>query len=113
AADAGTPLVRWIAPGGGGEGGRQNRARESDSRDDYFPELFSHVQETCRHDRYGGNGSGGVFKDLQPGCGCGSYQSSIGAEGKPRRRLSYGEGKIPGSRQWHFAGGRFVREWHS
>ncbi len=46
--DAGPALVRRPAPGGRGEGGRQDRAREPDARDHHLPELLPHVQEARR-----------------------------------------------------------------
>ena len=43
--DAGPPLVRRPAPGDRGQGGRHDRGREPDPRDDHVPELLPHVQE--------------------------------------------------------------------
>jgi preprotein translocase subunit SecA len=50
------PGRRWSrrpAPGGRGEGRREDRAREPDARDDHLPELLPHVREARRHDRHG------------------------------------------------------------
>ena len=44
-ADAGPALERRAAPGGGGEGEGQDRAREPDARDRHLPELLPQVQE--------------------------------------------------------------------
>ena len=54
----GTPLLRRPAPGPRGQGERHHRPREPDPGDDHLPELFPHVQEARRHDRYRGHGSG-------------------------------------------------------
>ncbi len=58
APDAGTPLFGRVTPGSGGEGRRQDRAREPDARDHHVPELLPDVQEAGRHDRYSRNRSG-------------------------------------------------------
>ena len=61
------PGRRWsdgLAPVGGSQGKRQDRAREPDAGHHHLPELFPHVQEIGRHDRYGGNGSHRVRQDL-------------------------------------------------
>ncbi len=55
AADAGAAMVGRIAPGGGSERERENRAREPDAGDDHVSKLFSHVQEAGRHDGNGGD----------------------------------------------------------
>ena len=62
--DARPPLVRRIAPGRRSQRRREDRAREPDSRDHHVSELFPHVQKTFRHDRHGGNGSGGIRQNL-------------------------------------------------
>ena len=48
---------------------REDRAREPDAGHHHLPELFPHVQEAGRHDRYGGNRSRRVRQDLQAGSG--------------------------------------------
>ena len=53
----GPPLVRWPAPGGRSQRRGEDRAREPDAGDDHLPELFPHVQEAGRHDRYRGHRS--------------------------------------------------------
>ncbi len=63
--DAGTAMERRPAPGGRGQGEGQDRARESDARDDHLPELLPQVRQALRHDRYRGDGSRGVREDLQ------------------------------------------------
>ena len=75
----GAAMVRRLAPGDRGEGRREDRAREPDARDDYLSELLSHVQETGRHDRYGGNRSGRVRQHLQTGCRCYSDEQADAA----------------------------------
>ena len=63
--DAGPPLVRRPAPGGRGQGGRQDRAREPDARHDHLPELLPDVREARRHDRHRRHRGRGVRQDLQ------------------------------------------------
>ena len=73
------PGRRWSrrpAPGRGSQGRRQDPAREPDARHHHLPELLPHVQEAGRHDRYGGNGSGGIPEDLQARRGRHSDQPS-------------------------------------
>ena len=43
----------------------EHSPRRSDAGDHHFPELFSPLQETLRHDRYGGNGGHGIREHLQ------------------------------------------------
>ena len=47
-ADARAPLERRPAPGGRGEGRREDRAREPDARDDHLPELLPDVRKALR-----------------------------------------------------------------
>ena len=63
--DAGPPLVRRPAPGGRGQGRREDRAREPDARHDHLPELLPHVREAGRHDRHRRHRGGRVRRDLQ------------------------------------------------
>ena len=65
AADAGPPLERRVAPGGGGEGRSGDRARDADAGDNHHPELFPAVQEAGGHDRHGGDGGDGISRHLQ------------------------------------------------
>ena len=58
--DAGPALVGRPAPGGRGQGRRQDRAREPDPRHDHLPELLPHVREARRHDRHGRHRGGRV-----------------------------------------------------
>ncbi len=67
---AGPPLVRRPAPGGRGEGGRHDRARDPHLRDDHDPELLPDVREARRHDGHGGDGGDGVQRHL-PAVGAG------------------------------------------
>ena len=99
APDAGTPLVGRTAPGGGSQGRRQDPAREPDARHHHFPELFPHVQEAGRHDRYGGNGSGRIPEDLQPGCDGDSHQPAADPQGKSGHGVPHRGGEIPQRRQ--------------
>ena len=62
---AGPALVRRPPPGRRGEGGRQDRAREPDARDDHAPELLPPVREARRHDGHGRHRGGRVPPDLQ------------------------------------------------
>ena len=65
AADAGPALVRRPAPGGRGQGRRQDRAREPDARHHHLPELLPHVREARRHDRHRRHRGRRVRQDLQ------------------------------------------------
>ena len=64
--DAGPPLFGRPAPGARGQGARGDPAGEPDARLDHLPELLPHVREARRHDRHGGDRSGGVRQHLQP-----------------------------------------------
>ncbi len=50
---AGTALERRPAPGGRGQGRREDRAREPDARHHHLPELLPHVRQALGHDRHG------------------------------------------------------------
>ena len=64
-ADARPALERRPAPGGRGQGRREDRAREPDARDHHLPELLPHVRQAVGHDRHGRNRGAGVQQDLQ------------------------------------------------
>ena len=49
----GPALVRGPAPGGRGQGGREDQGGEPDPRHDHPPELLPHVRQARRHDRHG------------------------------------------------------------
>ena len=64
--DARAALVGRPAPGGRGEGGRRDPAREPDARLDHLPELLPHVHQARRHDGHGGHRGLRIPADLQP-----------------------------------------------
>ena len=74
---------------------RENRARESDAGDHHVPELFPHVQEAGRHDRYGRDRSGGIREDLQAGRDRDSDPYADGSHRQYGPGLSHRRGKIP------------------
>ena len=49
----GPALVRGPAPGGRGQGGREDQGGEPDPRHDHPPELLPPVRQARRHDRHG------------------------------------------------------------
>ena len=49
----GSALVRRPAPGGRGQGGREDQGGEPDPRHHHAPELLPHVRQARRHDRHG------------------------------------------------------------
>ena len=97
--DAGPPLERRPAPGRRSQGRRQDPAREPDARHHHLPELLPHVQEAGRHDRYGGNGSGGIPEDLQPRRDGDPDQPADDPQGKSGHRLPHRGGEVPQRRQ--------------
>ena len=99
APDARPALVGRPAPGGGSQGRRQNPAREPDAGHHHLPELFPHVQEAGRHDRHGGNRSGGIPEDLQPGRHRDSHQPYADPQRKPGRGVPHRGGEVPQRRQ--------------
>ncbi len=62
----GTPLVRGPAPGGGGQGRREDQGGEPDPGDGHPPELLPHVRQAGRHDRHGPDRGRRVHGHLQP-----------------------------------------------
>ncbi len=83
----GPPVVRRPAPGGRGQGKRQDRAREPDARDDHAPELLPPLREARRHDRNRRHGSLRVPPDLQARRGRDPDQPADDPRGQPGRRL--------------------------
>ena len=61
----GPALERGPAPGGRGQGGREDRGGEHHRRDRHDPELLPHVREARRHDGHGGHRGQRVRRDLQ------------------------------------------------
>ena len=87
--DAGPALERRAASGGRSQGKGQDRARESDARDDYLPELLPQVQEALRHDRHRRNRGAGVREDLQPRRHGRADESADGAHRESGPRLPH------------------------
>ncbi len=81
---SGSPVVGRAAPGGGGEGGRVDPAREPDAGVDHVPELFPHVRQARRHDRHGGHRGVRVPADLPPRDHRDPDAHDDGAEGRER-----------------------------
>ena len=65
--------------------GVEHSKRVPDAGHHYFPELFPHVRQAGRYDRYGYDGRRRVPGDLQAGCDRDSHQQA-GAAGRPSRR---------------------------
>ena len=62
----GPPLVRGPAPGGRGQGGREDQGGEPDPRHDHAPELLPPLRQARRHDRHGRDRGVRVRQHLQP-----------------------------------------------
>jgi hypothetical protein len=69
-------------------------AGKPDPGDDHLPELFPHVQKAGRHDGYGGDGSGGVREDLQPGRRGDPNEPDVDPQGISGRGVPHGDGKV-------------------
>ena len=94
-ADVRAPLVRRPAPGGRGEGGRADPAREPDARVDHVPELLPDVRQARRHDRHGGHRGVRVPADLPPRDRRHPDAPADGAQGRERPGVpdAAGEGR--------------------
>ena len=62
----GPALVGGPAPGGRGQGGREDQGGEPDPRHHHPPELLPPVREARRHDRHGRHRGGRVRRHLRP-----------------------------------------------
>ncbi len=85
--DGRTPLVGRASPGRRGQGRRQYRGREPDSRVDHLPELLPHVPEAVGHDRHRADGSAGVLRHLSHERGVDPDQRPGAAHRRGRRIL--------------------------
>ena len=63
--NAGPPLERWVASGGGSEGRRADRSRNANPGDDHDSKLFPALSKAGGHDRHGRDRSGRVPRHLQ------------------------------------------------
>ena len=97
--DAGPPLFGRPAPGARGQGARQDPAREPDARLDHLPELLPPLREARRHDRHGGDRSGGVRRHLRARRGRGADQHAGDPQRRRRRGLPDGRREVQGDRR--------------
>ena len=105
-ADARAPLERRPAPGGRGQGRREDRAREPDARDHHLPELLPQVQEALRHDRHGRDRGARVRQDLQPRRQRHPDQPAADAHRGARPRLSHRRREVERDRRGHHRASR-------
>ena len=99
-ADAGPPLERRPAPGGGSQGTQhqpsrsEDRAREPDARDRHLPELLPQVQEAVGHDRHGRHRGVGIREHLQARRHGDPDQPRDAAHRGAGQRLPHREGEV-------------------
>ena len=101
APDARPALVGRAAPGGRGQGGRADRAREPDAGDDHVPELLPHVRQARRHDRHRRDRGGGVRQDLQARRHGGAHEPHADPRQQPGRRVQDRAREVQRGRRRH------------
>ena len=101
--DAGPALFRGPAPGAGGQGTRQDPAREPDAGLDHLPELLPPLQEARRHDRHGRDRGGGIRRHLRPRGRHHPDQRQRHPQGRRRRDVPHRGRKVRRDRVGHRA----------